>query len=172
MESPGRRRESTVARWLLVVTRGRCVLKNRSGGRPLVLEARNEALRLVDDQSVAVAGAAEARLFGPHRHGARARVLWARAPALTFAQPRSGDRGPFWTSWPGRKRTDSHKPHPAFSCRLFCLLTHSLCVSLCYSPGPARRSAVFQRGFYKLVMKAARIHRRHFLLKPAAWRPR
>jgi hypothetical protein len=50
MESPGRRRESTVARWLLVVTRGRCVLKNRSGGRPLVLEARNEALRLVDDQ--------------------------------------------------------------------------------------------------------------------------
>jgi hypothetical protein len=118
MESPGRRRESTVARWLLVVTRGRCVLKNGSGGRPLVLEARNEALRLVDDQSVAVAGAAEARLFGPHRHGARARVLWARAPALTFAQPRAGDRGPFWTSWPGRKCTDSHKPHPAFACRL------------------------------------------------------
>jgi hypothetical protein len=74
---------------------GACANIALEDARSFVLEARNEALRLVDDQSVAVAGAAEAGLFGPHRHGARARVLWARAPALTFAQPRSGDRGRF-----------------------------------------------------------------------------
>ncbi len=37
---------------------------------------------------------------------------------------------------------------------------------------PLVAKAVFQRGIYKLAMEAARIHRRHFLFKPAAWRPR
>ena len=89
--------------------------KHRSGGRCLVLEARNEALRLVDDQSMAVAGAAEARLFGPHRHGARARVLWTLHNHVQATAGRFGPAGLVANA------PTPHKPHPAFSCRLSCL---------------------------------------------------